>query len=97
MTDVETLRCYFERALALAHAAVEEPTPDRIADAQAIGHEVLLLAARGRPAATTLTDGHILFAHASRLRALLALLDEQAPPQASPYNHADHRAGLRYG
>ena len=97
MTDVDTLRRYFERALALAHAAVEEPTPERIADAQAIGSEVLLLAARGRPAATTLTDGHILFAHASRLRALLALLDEQAPPSASPYNDGAERGALRYG
>jgi len=95
MTDVDTLRRYFERALALAHAAVDEPTPERIADAQAIGAEVLLMAARGRPAAATLTDGHTLFAHASRLRVLLALLDEQAPPAASQYNHAD--TGLRYG
>jgi len=95
MTDVDTLRRYFERALALAHAAVDEPTPARIADARAIGAEVLLLAARGGPAAATLTDGHLLFAHASRLRALLALIDEQSAP-ASPY-HADDsaRASLR--
>lgn len=80
MTDVETLRRYFERALALAHAAVDDPTAERVADAQAVGNEVLELAARGRPAAATLTDGHVLFAHASRLRALLALLDEVQPP-----------------
>lgn len=80
MTDVETLRRYFERALALAHAAVDDPTAERVADAQAIGNEVLELAARGRPAAATLTDGHVLFAHASRLRAMLALLDEVQPP-----------------
>lgn len=83
MTDVMTLKRYFERALALAHAAVDEPTAERIADAQAVGTEVLDLAARGRPAAATLTDGHVLYAHASRLRALLAMLDEivhTAPP-----------------
>ena len=98
MTDVNTLRRYFERALALAHAAVDDPTPDRIADAQAIGAEVLLLAARGRPAAATLTDGHLLFAHASRLRALLAMLDEHEGvlPSASTYNgDSGARASMR--
>jgi len=96
MTDVTTLRRYFERALALAHAAVDEPTADRIADAQAIGAEVLSLAARGRPAAATLSDGHVLYAHASRLRALLALLDEYAPPSASTYNaESGARASMR--
>jgi hypothetical protein len=88
MTDVETLRRYFERALALAHAAVDEPTAERIADAQAIGVEVLQLAARGRPAAATLTDGHILFAHASRLRALLTMLDDFVPPAVYPAESA---------
>jgi hypothetical protein len=95
MNDVETLRRYFERALALAHAAVDEPTAERIADAQAIGTEVLLLAARGRPAATTLTDGHTLFAHASRLRALLTLLDEYVPPTPSYAGESVTRASLR--
>jgi hypothetical protein len=98
MTDVNTLRRYFERALALAHAAVDDPTPDRIADAQAIGAEVLLLAARGRPAAATLTDGHLLFAHASRLRALLTMLDEHeaATATASTYSHdSGARASMR--
>jgi hypothetical protein len=84
MTDVDTLRRYFERALALAHAAVDDPTPERIADAQAVGTEVLELAARGRPAAATLTDGHVLFAHASRLRALLSLLSEMEPTPPPP-------------
>jgi hypothetical protein len=90
MTDTETLRRYFERALALAHAAVDEPTAERIADAQAVGLEVLDLAARGRPAAATLTDGHVLFAHASRLRALLAMLDEieHTPPPPLAYESA---------
>ena len=96
MTDVDTLRRYFERALALAHAAVDDPTPERIADAQAVGTEVLELAARGRPAAATLTDGHVLFAHASRLRALLSMLEniEPAPPPRIAYD-AGVRAFLR--
>ena len=95
MTDVDTLRRYFERALALAHAAVDDPTPDRIADAQAIGAEVLTLAARGRPAAATLTDGHLLYAHASRLRALLALLDEQVAPTSAYHAGDGARASFR--
>ena len=97
MTDVETLRRYFERALALAHAAVDEPTAERIADAQAIGAEVLLMAARGRPAAATLTDGHVLFAHASRLRALLSLLHEyeHQPPTSVYGDDSVTRASMR--
>ncbi len=92
MTDVEMLRRYFERALALAHAAIEEPTAQRVAEAQAIGDDVLELAARGRPAAATLADGHMLFAHASRLRALLALL---APAPPSPVAAAAHASAWR--
>ena len=78
MNDVEALRRYLERALALAHAALEEPTPARITEAQAIARDALALVARGRPAATTLADGHILYARASRLRALLAVLPSAA-------------------
>jgi hypothetical protein len=75
MTDVDTLRRYFERALALAHAALDDPSADRVAAAYATGADALALAARHRPAATTLADGHTLLTHASRLRALLELLD----------------------
>ncbi|HWE30902.1 MAG TPA: hypothetical protein VHB97_23000 [Polyangia bacterium] len=82
MTDVNTLKRYFERALALAHAAVDEPTAERVADARAIGYEVLLLASRARPAAATLTDGRELFEHASQLRTLLALLTNDASMSA---------------
>jgi hypothetical protein len=82
MIDVDTLKRYFERALALAHAAVDAPTAERVADARAVGDEVLLLAARCRPAAATLTDGHDLFAHAARLRSLLALLSNDASMSA---------------
>jgi len=83
MTSTETLRRYLERALALAHAAVDDPTPEHVADAQAIGDEVLLLAARGRPAAATLTDGHELFALTSRLRKLLSMLAHLEPTAAN--------------
>ena len=93
MTDVEMLRRYFERALALAHAALDEPTAERIADAYAIGTDVLALAARGRPAAATLAEGHMLFAHASRLRALLDLLEPVGAPAAD--YAAAARASLR--
>ena len=80
MTDVETLKRYFERALALAHAAVEEPTAERIADARALGSDVLRLATRAYPA--TLADGHELVAHASRLRTLMALMTDDASMSA---------------
>jgi hypothetical protein len=72
--DVDMVRRYLERALALAHAALDEPTPARIAEAHATGQDALALVAQRRPAATTLEDGHVLYAHASRLRGLLAVL-----------------------
>ena len=80
MTDAETLKRYFERALALAHAAVDEPTAQRIADAQEIGHQVLTLAAQRGPTGTTLADGHVLYAHASRLRAMLQMIEHLEAP-----------------
>ncbi len=72
--DVEMLRRYLERALALAHAALDEPTPVRIAEAPDLGRDALAWVANRRPAAATLADGHLLYAHASRLRGLLAVL-----------------------
>jgi hypothetical protein len=72
--ELDNLRRYLERALAIAHAALDEPTPDRVADAHATGHDALALAASRRPGAKTLADGHILYALASQLRGLLAVL-----------------------
>ena len=74
MNDVEALRRTLERALALAHAALEKPTPERLAEAQTIAHDALTLAGRRRPTPTTLADGHMLLARTSRLRTLLAVL-----------------------
>ena len=85
--DMEMLRRYLERALALAHAALDEPTPARIAEAHDIGRDALALVTHRKPAATTLADGHILYAHASRLRGLLAVLP--TAPVAPPGAH-DH-------
>ena len=85
--DVEGLRRYLERALALAHAALDEPTADRIVEAHSIGADALALAARRRPAPTTLADGHVLFAHASRLRALLAALPAAPAVPAATHDH----------
>ncbi|MCU1280630.1 MAG: hypothetical protein JWM53_4176 [bacterium] len=84
--DVEMLRRYLERALALAHAALDEPTPARIADAHATGQDALALVANRRPAATTLADGHVLYAHASRLRGLLAVLPSTSAVAAIAYD-----------
>ena len=80
MTNVDTLKRYFERALALAHAAVDEPTAQRVADARAIGDDALRLAARAHPA--TLSEGHELVAHAMRLRTLLRMMTDDASMSA---------------
>ncbi len=78
MTDVETLKKYLQRALAVAHAALDDAEPDRLEDARALADYVLSLTARARPAAATLADGHELFALTSRLRTVVAALDGAA-------------------
>jgi hypothetical protein len=75
MTDTETLKRYLRRALAVAHAALDDPDPRRAEEARALADDVLSLTARARPAAATLADGHELVALAGRLRTVMAALD----------------------
>ncbi len=75
MTDVETLKRYLQRALALAHAALEDPTARRVEEARAFADDVLTLTARCRHTAATLADGHALVGLAHRLRTVLEALD----------------------
>jgi hypothetical protein len=77
MTDAETLKRHLRRALAVAHAALDDPDPRRADEARALADDVLELTARTRPAATTLADGHELVALKSKLRAVLAAIDAQ--------------------
>lgn len=76
MTDVETLKRHLRRALAVAHAALDDLDPTRMLDARTFADGVLALTARARPAATTLADGHELVALAHRLRTLVAAIDD---------------------
>ena len=91
MTDVETLKRYLQRALALAHAALDDLEPERVAEAQTIAHNVLSLLPKVRPA--TLADGHVLVGLANRLRTVLEALDGATAPTTLPLLHA-HNARL---
>jgi hypothetical protein len=75
MSDVRTLHRCLERALALAHAAVEEPTDGRVADARSIAQDVLWFAHRCKPPAATLEEGHALLHLVHNLRAVLQVLE----------------------
>ena len=89
--DFEEIRRYLERALAIAHAALDEPTADSIADAHATGHDALALVGSRRARATTLAEGHVLYALASQLRGLLAVL----PPVTTELYSSSSRASMR--
>jgi hypothetical protein len=89
--DFDDVRRYLERALAIAHAALDEPTAESLADAHATGHDALALISSRRPAATTLAEGHVLYALASQLRGLLAVL----PPVTSELYSSSSRASMR--
>ena len=77
MTDVDTLKRYLRRALAVAHAALDDGDLARSDEARALADDVLALSARPRPAAATLSDGAELYALVERLRAVVEALDQQ--------------------
>src|SRR5690242_6882361 len=77
MTDVENLKRHLRRALAVAHAALDDGDPNRADEARALADDVLAVTARPRPAAATLSDGAELYALVERLRAVVEALDQQ--------------------
>jgi len=82
MTEAEALRRSVEKALALAHAALDEPTVYRILEAKSYAHEVLPQLTRWKPPAFTLADAKRMVALVGQLRAVLDLLDRRLHPAA---------------
>lgn len=84
MTDAESLRKSVEKALAFAHAAVDDPTTYRILEAKSYAAEVLPRLGRLKPPAFTLAEARRMVALVGQLRAVLDVLSRQLHPDARP-------------
>ena len=79
--QTETVRM-IERALAFAHAALEEPTPRRVAESKQYAALVLPLLARA-DRSYTLGEGSRIVELVGQLRAVLAVIDRKMDAQTA--------------
>jgi len=75
MTETESMRNFLERTLALAHAALDEPTPERVASARRFAAEVFPRLRRIERYAMTLGEARQLAELITELRAVIAAVD----------------------
>jgi hypothetical protein len=77
MSSPDSIQRVVQKALAFAHAALDETTPHRVAAARRYAAEVLPCIERLRPSAFTMSDGGELIALVGQLRALLQVLERK--------------------
>jgi hypothetical protein len=70
--------------LAFAHAALDETTAHRVAQAKVYANEVLPLIASMEPTALALGEARQLFEHVSQLRAVMRVLDSKLELRTPP-------------
>jgi hypothetical protein len=75
MRESDRMQEELERALAFAHAALAEPTPERVALARRCARELMPRMARARRRAMTLGEARELLGRMQNLRAVLAAID----------------------
>ena len=80
MTDAQSLRKSVEKALAFAHAAVDDPTTYRILEAKSYAEEVLPRLGKLKPPAFTLAEAKGMVALVGQLRAVLSVLERRLDP-----------------
>lgn len=78
------MKNFLERAIALAHAALDEPTPDRVASARRYAGEVFPRLRRIERYAMTLGEARQLAELISQLRSVIAAVDGSRPATPSP-------------
>jgi len=71
MNDSQSLRGFLERTLALAHAALEEPTSERIAKARRQAAEVFPRMRRLEHGPLTMTEARLLIELVTELRTVI--------------------------
>lgn len=77
MKNLEVVQRQVERALAFAHAALDETTLQRVTQAKLYAAELLPRLATLVPAALALGEAGQLFEHLAQLRAVLGVLDRK--------------------
>jgi hypothetical protein len=75
MRESERVQEELERALAFAHAALAEPTAERVATARRLARELMPRMTRARRRAMTLSEARELVERLQKLRTVLAALD----------------------
>jgi len=86
MTETESpkaMRSFLERTLALAHAALDEPTPERVASARRHAAEVFPRLRRIERYAMTLGEARQLAELITELRSVIAAVDGARPAARS--------------
>ena len=83
MTETESMKNFLERSLALAHAALDEPTPERVASARRYAAEVFPRLRRIERYAMTLGEARQLAELIAQLRAVIAAVDGARPAAGS--------------
>jgi hypothetical protein len=71
-----------EKALAYAHAALDETTPYRVAEARMYAAEVLPSVSRMKPRAIGLSEARALFELLGQLRAVMEVLERKVELRA---------------
>jgi hypothetical protein len=77
MKNVHSMQRQVEMALAFAHAALEETTSHRVAQARTYANEILPQIASLTPSAFSLGEARQLFEHVTQLRAVLGVLERK--------------------
>jgi hypothetical protein len=78
MVDAHEVRRIVEQALALAHAAIDDPSPTRIAEARRHAAHVLPTMARATARGVPLGDAKQLVDLVSQLRAVLQVAERRS-------------------
>jgi hypothetical protein len=82
MKNVQAVQRQIERALAFAHAALDETTAHRVAQARVYVAEVLPQLAAVKSTALALGEARQLFEHVSQLRAVMKVLERKLDARA---------------
>jgi hypothetical protein len=82
-TDVSNVKRQVERALAYAHAALDENSASRVVAARMYAESVLPRVAEMKPRALAMSDAQQLMDRVRQLRALMKVLDRALEAQVS--------------
>jgi hypothetical protein len=77
MKSLRSVQALVERALAFAHAALDEESPRRVSEAKMYAAQVLPYLGKTKPEAATLGEARHFLVLVGQLRAVLEVLDKK--------------------